>query len=190
MSLELWSTIASTGTWLVITATAVAAIIQLRHLRASNQQQELLTILRMPLEPALREALDFTTREFPQKMQDFEFRKQLDTRLPPDRSIHKELWVCDYYERIGSCIKLGLFDEELYFDNSSPDRYWVVLEPAIAILRRQRGPVVYDNFEYLVVRCREWDAKHPRGNYPERVRRLAIGDPWLAADTAQGIRAN
>ena len=37
MSLELASTLASIGTFIVITATAAAAIVQLRHLRSSNQ---------------------------------------------------------------------------------------------------------------------------------------------------------
>ncbi|MBV8282486.1 MAG: hypothetical protein JO347_10555, partial [Candidatus Eremiobacteraeota bacterium] len=37
MSLELWSTIAAVGTFVVITATAIAAVIQLRHMRSSNQ---------------------------------------------------------------------------------------------------------------------------------------------------------
>ncbi len=36
MSLELWSTISSIGTFVVIAATAIATVIQLRHLRASS----------------------------------------------------------------------------------------------------------------------------------------------------------
>jgi hypothetical protein len=37
MSLEAWSTVASLGTFLVVAATALAALVQLRHLRSSNQ---------------------------------------------------------------------------------------------------------------------------------------------------------
>ena len=37
MSVELLSTLASVGTFIVIGATAIAAIIQLRHMRGSNQ---------------------------------------------------------------------------------------------------------------------------------------------------------
>jgi len=37
MSLETWSTAASIGTFVVIAATAVAALAQLRHMRSSNQ---------------------------------------------------------------------------------------------------------------------------------------------------------
>ena len=38
MSLELWATIASVGTFVVIAATAIAAFVQLRHVRRSNQE--------------------------------------------------------------------------------------------------------------------------------------------------------
>src|SRR4029077_21045772 len=37
MSLEVWSTIASIGTFVVIAATAVTALVQLRHMRSNNQ---------------------------------------------------------------------------------------------------------------------------------------------------------
>jgi|GEM_PF-5337717 hypothetical protein len=44
VSFELWSTIASVGTFLVIAATAVVAIIQLRHTRSGNQIAAAMTI--------------------------------------------------------------------------------------------------------------------------------------------------
>ncbi|MBV8172813.1 MAG: hypothetical protein JO219_12880, partial [Candidatus Eremiobacteraeota bacterium] len=37
MSLELWNTFATMGTFVVISATAIAALVQLRHARASYQ---------------------------------------------------------------------------------------------------------------------------------------------------------
>lgn len=37
MSLELLNTLATSGTFFVIAATAIAAVIQLRHTRGSNQ---------------------------------------------------------------------------------------------------------------------------------------------------------
>lgn len=45
MSLELLNALASAGTFIVIGATAIAAVIQLRHVRASNQLQGLLSVL-------------------------------------------------------------------------------------------------------------------------------------------------
>jgi hypothetical protein len=41
MSLELLNVLAGLGTFVVIAASAIAAVVQLRHLRASNQLQTL-----------------------------------------------------------------------------------------------------------------------------------------------------
>ncbi|HEV2262299.1 MAG TPA: hypothetical protein VGR69_08445 [Candidatus Rubrimentiphilum sp.] len=185
MNLEIVNAAAAVGTFLVIAATAMAALVQLRHLRASNQLQALLAVLSMPYEPALSESFAFVTHELPQKMNDPAFRRVLEGPLPPDRLVHKELRVCDYYERLGSMIKFGLIPEELYFDNSTPENSWKVLEPVIAIMRRHRGAVVYDNFEYLVARSREWDRRHPGGAFPKNQPRLTVSDAWLAEDSAQ-----
>jgi hypothetical protein len=94
--------------------------------------------------------------------------------------------VLDYYERLGSIVKNGLMPEELYFDNSTPEQYWQLLSQVIAIRRRVRGPVVYDNFEYLVARSRAYDRRHPEGNYPPAESRLEIEDVWLAEDRKLG----
>jgi len=114
-------------------------------------------------------------------MRDPEFRRELE-KPQPDRKIHKELLVCDYYERLGSIVKNGLIPEDLYFDNSTPEMYWKLLSQVIAIRRRVRGHVVYDNFEYLVARSRAYDRRHPDGNYPTSEARIAIEDVWLAED--------
>ena len=176
MRLEVWNTVATVGTFLVILATAIAAIVQLQHLRVNNQLQALLAILRMPYDPELSNAFDFVLGDFKNKMRDPGFRDDLTKMTPPDRRIHKELRVCDYYERLGSCIKFGLIAEELYFDNSTPERFWNVLEPAIALYRRNRGSTAYENFEYLVIRSNEWDRRHPNGNLPRGVKRLVLPD--------------
>jgi hypothetical protein len=181
VTLEWVSTAAAVGTFVVIAATAIAALVQLRHLRVSNQLQGLLAILTMPYEPVLQESFEFVSHELENRMRDPEFRRQLE-RPTVDRLVHKEMRVLDYYERLGSIVKNGLIPEDLYFDNSTPEQYWRMLSQVIAIRRRVRGPVVYDNFEYLVARSRDWDARHPNGNYPPNAQRLVIEDVWLAED--------
>ena len=181
MTLEALSTAAAVGTFLVIAATAIAALIQLRHLRVSNQLQGLLAILTMPYEPVLQQSFEFVSHELEARLQEPEFRRQLE-RDTVDRLVHKEMRVLDYYERLGSIVKNGLIPEDLYFDNSTPEQYWRLLSQVIAIRRRVRGPVVYDNFEYLVARSRDWDARHPNGNYPASASRLAIEDRWAEED--------
>ena len=60
MTFEALSAFAAAGTFFVITATAIAALIRLRHLRVSNQLESLLTLIRMPLEPKLNETFNFS----------------------------------------------------------------------------------------------------------------------------------
>ena len=43
--LEILNTVAAVGTFLVITATAIAAAVQLRHLRANNQLAGMLDVV-------------------------------------------------------------------------------------------------------------------------------------------------
>jgi hypothetical protein len=61
-------------------------------------------------------------------------------------------------------------------------RDWERLAPAAAILRRQGGQGVWENFEYLVVLAQGWGASHPKGTYPAGVPRLTHKGEWLEAD--------
>ena len=176
MTLELWNTIAAWLTLIVIAATAIAAVFQLRHMRAGNDLQGLLKVLEMAYEPAVQDAFDYLTSVYPQKMTDPAYLKELEMD-PVDSHVHKELIACEYYERLGSYVKNGLISADFYLDCSSPQMYWEILAPIVAILRKQRGCSAYENFEYLVVLERQWNARHPDGNYPKGVPRITIPDP-------------
>jgi len=184
MTLELWNTIAAWGTLLVITATAIAAIFQLRHMRASNDLEGLLKVLEMAYEPVVQDAFDYLTSDFCLKIEDPNYLSELE-RDPVDSRVHKELIACEYYERLGSYVKNGLINAEFYLDCSSPEMYWDQLAPVIATLRKRRGPSAYENFEYLVVLERRWNERHPSGNYPKGAPRIPIPDP--AVDRAKAI---
>jgi len=173
MTPENISATAAVATFIVIAATAIAAIIQLRHLRQSNQLDALLAILRMPYDPVLHEAFEFIHTELPSLLNDPDFMHLLDTS-PINRKAHKELWVLDYYERIGAYLKANLVDAAIYLDSSSPERYWNALKPVIKRMRDRSGPWIYENFEYLVFLARRWDDQHPEGNYPRSASRLSL----------------
>ena len=179
MNLELLNTIASFGADIMILGTALAAVIQLRHLRNANDLQGLLKVLEMAYEPAIQEAFDFLTHDFPEKMKDPAFRNELLIH-PVDSHTHKELIAMEYYERLGSYVKNHLIPADLYLDCSSPALYWKALAPVVATLRQKNGPAAYENFEYLVARELEWDAAHPQGNYPKGTRRLPMPPPISA----------
>lgn len=178
MSFELWSTVFAGATFLVIAATAIAALIQLRHLRASNQLNGLLTMLRLWHDPQMQQWFDFVRDDLEGKMKDAQFRD--DLRRPYiDRRKHIELHVCDYWEQVGSYIKYGLLDQQSFLDVtcSTINSFWQLLWPVINIMRETRGPSLYDNFEYIAVCGRLWIAKNPRGAYPRGVPRMADLDP-------------
>ncbi len=176
MNYEQLSTYASFGADILILATAVAAVIQLRHLRNANDLQGLLKVLEMAYEPAIQDAFDFLTHSFPERIKDPGFRRELLVH-PIDSHVHKELIALEYYERLGSYVKNHLIAGELYYDCSSPQLYWEILAPVVATLRQKHGPGAYENFEFLVSRAQDWDARHPDGNYPKGVRRLALPPP-------------
>ncbi|MDQ6767672.1 MAG: hypothetical protein M3Z41_07670 [Candidatus Eremiobacteraeota bacterium] len=179
MSLEVLNTIGQYFADALILATAVAAAIQLKHLRNANDLQGLLKVLEMAYEPAIQEAFDFLTHSFPEKIKDRQFRREL-LEHPIDSHIHKELIAMEYYERLGSYVKNHLIPADLYLDCSSPEHYWDLLAPVVATLRQKYGRASYENFEYLVARAQDWDTAHPDGNYPKDVRRLVLPPPITA----------
>jgi len=136
MSLELLNTLAAVGTFLVIAATALAAAKQLRHLRWNNQLQAVLA-LRSERNAELEDAFHFISAELPMRLEDPHYRADLETALAPSRRVHKELLVADYFEHVGTYVKEHLIEEDVYFQISSPARYWQVLAPVIAIYQAQ-----------------------------------------------------
>jgi len=182
--LELINTLAALGTFAVIAATAIAATVQLRHLRRNNQLQAVLALRTERATRELDEAFEFVSRQLHVRLQDPAFRAELESAVPPSRETHKELRLADYYEHVGTYIKQRLVEEDVYFELANPERYWDLVAPAIAIYRRKRGPQTYENFEYLVVRERAWNEAHPGGTFPRTHRRLVLDDTYLGADRA------
>jgi hypothetical protein len=78
MSLELVNTLATFGTFVVIAATAIAAIVQLRHARSSNQIAALNELRETMESPDFREAQHFIQTQLSAKLQDPAFRYQAD----------------------------------------------------------------------------------------------------------------
>jgi Domain of unknown function (DUF4760) len=188
MSLELVNTLATFGTFVVIAATAIAALVQLRHARSSNQIAAL-TELRETMESVdFQAAEQSVATELSTKLQDPAFRYQYaersartDENRPLIRSI---VTIANFYENMGTFVKTGLVDKDLVFDIFSYQaaETWERLAPIVAIGRRRVGDALWENFEYLTVLSQDWMAAHPKGNYPTEVRRVELDDKWLEAD--------
>jgi hypothetical protein len=184
MSLEILSTAAAIGTFIVIAATAIAAVVQLRHLRAQNQLTGLLTVLARVEDPQFNEWVDGARDLIKEKMPDPQYRRQIRDGTMPRRD-NPWLNLGNSYDWVGSLVKHNLIPEESLLDVYSGRviAAWEIIEEVVAIVR-QRGPGVWENFEFLVVRAREWTAKHPNGAYPKGVPRLQLKNKWGETEAA------
>ncbi|MGA8534909.1 MAG: hypothetical protein WB615_12450 [Candidatus Tumulicola sp.] len=172
MTYEAIGAYSALGTFVVILATAIAALVQLRHLRQSNQLSGLLSVLQLFQDPHLHDLIDFVRTDLPRQMEDPEFVAGFE-RVPIDRKQHPEFHLAELYEEVGSFVRSGLVDEKLFLQGHWYNvlLYWKLLQPAIVAARKPR-PYIFENFEYLALRAQAWCDRHPRGNYPASAPRM------------------
>ena len=179
VNLELWSTIASSATFGVIAVTAIAALVQLRHIRRANQLAGLQSIFALLQDPGVRELVNYVRHDLAERMNDSDFRQSLRA-IPVDRRQHPEFFLCDIYNHVGSFVRSGLIDESVYLQTDwyNVSLYWGLLRDAISEGRRSR-PNIFENFEWLAARAQRWMDAHPGGDYPAGERRMV--------DAANGV---
>ena len=189
MSLELFNSLATFGTFVVIAATAIAALIQLRHARSANLIEGLSEAQRSFNAPEFAAAQSFVLTELAGKWQDPEFRYQVITRAARTAEnqalIAKIILVGNTFELLGVFVKRQLIDREMALDMFSGNAVgaWERMTPVTVALRRRAGSASWENFEYFVVLSLDWIAAHPDGTYPAELRRIAPQDELLKADT-------
>jgi hypothetical protein len=188
MSLELLNTLASLGTLLVIAATAIAALAQLRHSRGGNQIIALTECREVLESEAFATALRFVRRALPEMMKDPATRARLMV-VPVDEDLRPVNVIGNFFETMGSFVKHDIIDEEIACDlwSGIVESAWDSLVPVLAILRRTVGPALWENFEYFAARAKAWSGRHGGGTYPKDVPRLPVDDVWKEADEAAGI---
>lgn len=188
MSLELFNSLATFGTFLVIAATAIAALVQLRHARSANLIEGLSEVQRSFNTPEFSVAQSFVLTELSRKWQEPEFRYQVVNRVartPENQGlITKIMLVGNAYENLGLFVKRRLIDREMALDmfNGNALGAWERLSPVNVAVRRNGNEASWENFEYFVVLAENWDAAHPHGTYPLGVRRIALDDEFREAD--------
>ena len=174
MSFELWATIASVGTFLVIAATAVVATIQLRHTRSSNQIAAALTIHNTIESEEFHEARRFIRDELANCLQDAEFCRTLV--VATNKTARPMVFVGNYYEEIGIFVKYGLVDKNIACEMWSNEIVsdWKRMAPAIAIMQQRGTPYGWQNFEYMFTLCQAWLERYPEGRFPRNRRRVRL----------------
>lgn len=174
MSTEAIGIVLSAATLVVIAATAIAAIVQLRHLRSGNQLGAVLTVMQEWSKPEMQAAYASFAHDLPSNLSDPEYVKEISTTQSVDRASHPEFLVFDFWEQIGTFAKHGLIDEGILLDvvAAQVQNAWQRGWPVIEIVRRYHGPAAAENFEYLAVRSKRWSEKYPQGTYPSGLPRM------------------
>jgi hypothetical protein len=180
MNLETLNTAGVLVTALIIGTTAVAAVIQLRHIRASNELTAFSEAMELWYSPSVQEGFRFIQHDLVDRMKDPAFRADLDTAGVVDHTKHPELGPVDYFDNIGVMVSLGLLREEVILHPASQllENLWETLSPTIAIMRRKRGRQLYVSLEFLAARARVWQERYPDGFQAKGWERLPNPDIW------------
>lgn len=193
MSLELLNTLGTFITVAIVAATAIAALVQLGHMRAGNQINAMINISEYFNKSQFTDAQDLINRKLAAALEDPAFRDYLAALLqgqtPPEvlpeyGSLRRAmLLVGNAYEDLGVLVKSDIIDKSLFFD-----RYagiiigaWRRLKTYTAFSREVTGKMaLWENFELLTVLSEDWERLHP-SVYPAGVRRLPLDNPWPVA---------
>ena len=174
MTPELLTAYASIGTFIVIAITAIAALVQLRHIRSANQLAGMMEYIKIWQTEAMQHANLFIQEQLVTKLQDPQYRQELFEQHV-DRTLHPELAVADWCEQAGSYIKYGLLASAQFLDlgGGFVGLMWGQLKEVVAIRRTATGNgAMYENFEYLAALQQQWERDHRQGNYPRGLPRL------------------
>jgi hypothetical protein len=185
ISLEAASALSQIGTFIVIAATAVTAVVQLRHLRSGNQLLWMRGLAQDYEGAEFRDAFHFVRAELTDSLKEYSFRQELRSGLI-DRSKHPEVVVLNLFENWGRYYRGGAVDRVLFLTQFCRVivSHWEVLEPAVTLIASRTDGVntSFGSFEYLTVRARAWMASNPHADYPKGTPRIPLTDRWAAED--------
>jgi hypothetical protein len=185
MSLEMLNAFASLFTVCIIAATAIAAMVQLRHLRAGNQINAMLAIGEELGSKQFTDAQAIVRHQLPGMSDDPKFRAynaaldrgETSAPIPEYEEIRRAVsMVCNSYEELGILVKQGIVDADLFLDRYSwvIASYWKLVARALVDARVATGQAaIWENFEYLAVLSDEWMREHP-STYPDGLRRMPL----------------
>ncbi len=182
---------AQVGTFVVIFGSVIAAMIQLRHIRAGNQLEALLSLQREFRVPELQAALTYLQEQLPQRLEDPSYRQELERVGYVDTAAHPEMVACNWLNVMGTLVARGYVSEDAFMDLFARLIVfcWRQVAPAIAIMRRTRGQGQYHDFEYLAARAAAWLKRNPDGTFPLSFAREPLPDRWLESDRRQAVES-
>jgi hypothetical protein len=183
VSLELLNTLASLATTLIVAATAIAAIVQLRHLRAGNQIAGQLALRQVLLDDNFMSAMRRIRMEVPALVTDpdfhtFVYKFHVEPQTKRDDRYEDvytaALMVGRNLENIGNMVRNGLTDERVFLEqyDSLVVAAWEGTEPLLRMRREAEGTdTAWEDFEYLTVLARKRLAES-RSVFPKGAQRI------------------
>lgn len=176
MSAEWVTAIATIFTALVIAASALAALFQIRHMRKSNEIEIIDKWTEAIESEQFQQARMFVMRELPRILSDPETVRGLswDPIAPEVMPIRT---VCNHFESVGAFIKLGSVEANVACELWALVVFecWRAIAPVAAFIReRYHTDAVWENFEYLAVLSEAYIERHPGGTYPPNTPRMPV----------------
>lgn len=178
MSADWVTAIATAGTFVVIAASAIAALMQLRHMRTGNQISAYNECRETMEDVEFREALAFIRNEIPERLADPQRVATIVNSALREEYAGLRL-VANLFESMGLFVKTGMMDAGIACELWSGIvlTVWNNLRPLTAELRRRFGPGIWINFEYMAVLSEDFIRRSPAGDYPQGVRRMPLEEP-------------
>ena len=190
MSLELLSAIGSLATVIIVAATAIDALVQLRHLSAANQINAMLETGNEINDKEFHDASFMIRQHLDGAMNDPAFRDYLVAYnhnrpfagVPAEYlDLHRAvLLVGNKFEEFGVLVKSDIIRRDLFLDVFGwlVMKHWRQLSELNAFVRETTGvPGIWENFEYLAVLAEDWSSVHV-SLYPKGIRRMSDANRW------------
>jgi len=164
------------GTFVVIAASAIAALIQMRHMRSANQIS-LFTSYNTEFDsPEFTAAFAFVRTQ----LSGYVFSPdELDALAvgvysEPLRAARS---IGNFFEDMGSFVLTGVLHENIVCNLYSQNVLdaWHAMAPITFFVRKHRDTAaIWENFEFLYICGLDWAKKHGDGNYPKHMRRADL----------------
>jgi hypothetical protein len=192
MSPEWLTAIGTLGTFVVIAASAVAALMQLRHMRSGHQIAALTEIRETMESTNFQQALRWTAHELPRLLEEPRIRALIANAGPLSPELEQARTVGNFFETTGAAVRHGFIDRGVACDlwGYVVARNWDLLAPFIANRRAAVGSNLFEHFEYLAVISRHWAAEHRDGTYPKNLERMPLPEPWALARKDESSRVS
>ena len=171
MSADWVTAVATAGTFVVIAASAAAALLQLRHMRGSNQIIALNECRETLESPEFREAQKFVSYVLPDRLKDPEECKKV-ARLPFVGEYEAVGTVANFFESMGLFVKSGIIDRRIACDFWAfiVLRNWNALLPVTTYVRETlEAPALWENFEFMASISDIYSKRHPDGDWPANI---------------------